>query len=422
MMKTCLFPLGLLLFLFQATWGMTATADAYFCQPCKPCRKKSVWDEIHYYGWVQAGVQVNNHGTKNGYDPAEPDGPCNRGLDAFSGNTYLYMTGQPTDLHVNQVWLGIGKAIKAETGCDWGFQADMVFGTDAKYGQSFGEQAFDYGWGTGDYYWSIPQLFAEFGNKEVKIRVGKFASTMVHEVLPAPHSFFYTHAYCCYNTPLTLTGATAEFNIDDRWTLTGGWTSGAINTFENRFEDNGLLAAVVYRVSDGVSLSYSFYYGNVNGLNKQADAGTRYNRFYDRGEEYVHAFIYRWKINHRWFYLIESILTHADYKYRPGDYSTRSYGLNQHLIYTINKRWRAGLRFEWSRAEGTLFDLPPLTGGEGGDLYALTLGLNWDPNAWFNLRPELRFDWSAYDNGFKPFDNRRAAEQISIGFAATVKF
>jgi len=63
-----------------------------------------------------------------------------------------------------------------------------------------------------------------------------------------------------------------------------------------------------------------------------------------------------------------------------------------------------------------------MTGGDGCDLYSLTLGANWTPNDWFILRPELRYDWTKYYNGLLPFADGTQPNQLSAGGSAIVKF
>ena len=421
------FPIQILLLL--AVTCPALAYDSLLCDPCAPscsvfdsCYKsKCFWDDFKLYGWLQTGLLANNHGMTNKYDPTAPNGPCSQ-LDALSGNSYLLMSGQQTDLQVNQLWLGVAKPIDVSRSFDWGIQYDMFFGTDAKYGQSFGDQSFDYGWGTGDYYLSIPQLYGEVGGNGFKMRAGKFAPSMVTEALPAPATFFYSHAYICFNTPLTVTGAVGEYTLGKKITLSAGWTAGSLSSFRNRFGDNGFIGSVAWRPTTMASISYNIFCASMNGLNKRADAATRFDRNYDSSHQTVQTLVLSRQIGQRWTYIIEGLLANNSFDFAPGDYTSKAYGINQHLIYTINDRWKGGLRAEWHHADGTIFDIPPLTGGESGDIYEITLGLNWNPIPNFNVRPELRYDWTHYANGFKPFNNGRASDQLSGGCAMMVNF
>ena len=411
------------------TFSACNPCEPIFFNPCEPaCKKTSLFDQVSLYGWIQAGISFNDHGSTNRYTDANPNTPCWRQLDANSGNSNLFMSKSPSNFTVYQAWLGAKKDLDTRRGFDWGFQLDTLYGTDANATQSFGDQRFDYDWGTGDYHFSFVQLFAEAGYRNLKFRVGKFGPAMVHEALPAPATFFHSFSYSCYNTVLTASGVTAEYKVNDRLAITGGWTTGMHNSFSNRFSDNGFVGKVVFAPASNVNLAYNVYYGESNGLNKVANAA-QYGRNYNTATHVIHTLICTVNLGKRWLYMIEGGWAKNDYEQLAApDTVTRSYGINQHLIYTINKRWAVGVRAEWSYAKGTIFDLPHLTGvngqpgGKGGDLYSLTVGTNWTPNAWLVVRPEIRYDWTDYANGHKPFAYNTKSNQLTAGGSVVVKF
>jgi hypothetical protein len=392
-----------------------------FCNPCEPvCKKSSLWDQVSLYGWVQAGISFNSYGSTNRYTD-EPNGPCWRNLDATSGNSFLFMSKLPSNFTVYQTWVGAKKDLDTKHGFDWGFQVDTLYGTDANATQAFGDQRFDFDWGTGDYHFSFVQLFAEAGYRNLKIRVGKFGPAMVHEALPAPMTFFHSFSYSCYNTVLTASGVTAEYKVGNRLAFTAGWTTGMHNSFSNRFSDNGFIEKITFAPTDSVNFSYNLYLGRSNGYNKVANAD-RYGRDYDTATHAIQTLICTVNLGKRWLYMIEGGWGTNSYKLDGNVTDTHSYGINQHLIYTINKCWGVGLRAEWTHAKGTIFDLPHLTGDKGGDIYSLTLGTNWTPNAWLIVRPEIWYDWTDYANGFKPFAYGKQANQLTAGGSLIVKF
>ena len=399
-----------------------------YCTPCESLscgsaagyRNGSLWDKISIYGWVQAGMTINDHGGRNLYTNA-PNTPLSRQLDALSGNSYLLMSKQQSDFSVYQTWLGVKKDLDTKHGFDWGFQMDTFFGTDGKFGQCFGDQTFDYGWGSGDYDTAIVQAFGEAGYRNLKFRAGKFATGMTHEALPAPATFFHTISYTCYNVPLTATGVTAEYQVGERLSFSGGWTAGYHNSFENRFDDAGFLGNVRLRVTDNMNLSYNIYAGRSYGLDRRTDAAV-YGRDYGLASHNAHTLICTLNLGKKWLYMIEGTFTENNYRGGPAAGRTYCGGINQHLIYTIDKAWAVGLRGEWANNNGTIFDVPPITGGEGCDLYSLTLCANWTPNTWFILRPELRYDWSNFNNDFYPFGYGTQSNQFSAGASFIVKF
>jgi len=341
-------------------------------------------------------------------------------MDINAGNSYLHTSEQQTDIKLNQLWFGMTKALDAKHGLDWGFQADYVFGTDARYAQNFGDQSFDYGWGTGDYYSAIVQLYGEIGCGHTKIKAGKFGAGMFHESYPQLGSFFYSHAFLCFNTALTVNGAVVEHKISDGLSVSGGWTSGYHSGFGNRFGDNAFLGSITLKPSKAGTLKYSILCNDASGYHDKTV------RDYDRGTEIIQTLVLTNQLNKRWFYMIEGLYVDSVFK-NPQVFASagHAYGINQHLIYTINPKWSVGLRGEWHRAMGRAFFNAAnnaTTGGTMGNLYALTLGANWNVCEDVMIRPELRYDWADYDSTWKPFANGNKDNQLSGGVSMVVKF
>jgi len=360
---------------------------------------------FQFYGWMKGGITVNNHGNTNSY--GAPKAPADRSQDFYSGNSYLLMTEQQSDIKLSQLWLGVTKAIDTSHGFDWGFQGDYIYGTDAKYTQNFGDKSFDHNWGQGDYYSSIAQLYGEAGYCNLKFKAGKFAPGMVHETLAAPATFFNSAAYICYNTPLTVNGVVAEYKVNNCLSFNGGWTAGYHSAFDNRFGDNAFLGGATLKTSRATALRYHLFY-NDNGNNHPQN----------RDSELIQTLIFTYNINRCWFYMIEGLYVDNDF---VGGGSTKAYGINQHLIYTLSPKWSVGLRGEWHHADGTLFDALP-NGGDGGDIYALTLGANWNACQKITIRPEMRYDWTDFNNGRKLFGNGEKDQQLSAGGSVIMRF
>jgi hypothetical protein len=118
-----------------------------------------------------------------------------------------------------------------------------------------------------------------------------------------------------------------------------------------------------------------------------------------------------------WQYVIQN-----DYASEPGAGRGGSvaswYGLNQYLYYTINERWRAGMRFEWFRDEnGSRVPGAHRT----GDYYELSTGLNWTPNKQVCVRPELRWDTTSTPDLY-PFGDNTRSNQFLLDCDVVVRF
>jgi len=50
----------------------------------------------------------------------------------------------------------------------------------------------------------------------------------------------------------------------------------------------------------------------------------------------------------------------------------------------------------------------------------MTAGVNWKPNSWLMVRPELRYDWS--EAQIAPFDGGQRTDQVLLGVDAVIQF
>lgn len=221
---------------------------------------------------------------------------------------------------------------------------------------------------------------------------------------------------------MTVAGVRVEYKANERLSILGAWTAGESTSFENTFDDNGFLFQVRFKPTKTTTFKYSFFLEANNGLNKRPDAAIRFGRDCDTQDSYSHHVVVTWDVTPRWQYMIEGYAA-VHYGKRDGEKEKNfANGVNQSLIYKINDRWSVGGRFEWLKARNTLFDLAYLTDGAGTDICSLALAVNWWPSPRFNIRPELRYDWTDYKNGFGPFGGGTEKNQLTGGFAVTLKF
>lgn len=76
---------------------------------------------------------------------------------------------------------------------------------------------------------------------------------------------------------------------------------------------------------------------------------------------------------------------------------TSFYGANLGLRYQFAPRMRFALRGEWFRDESAANVTWGSVGASGGDVYALTANIGWEPIPHLTVRPELKYD--VYDGG-----------------------
>ena len=388
---------------------------------------------IQFYGWMLTGVTVNNHGATHTYgNPASAYGFNNRqakdgtiirpGYNDHSGNTYVLQLEQPTDWKVNQLWLGARRDLDDRFG--WGFRADFVYGTDIRYARNWGDRSFDNNWGSGDYFAAFPQLFGTVGTKNLFVKVGKFAGGFSYEGLAAPREFFYSHANICYGRPLVTQGAVVEWHPNKKWSFTGGWLAGVFNSFENPFNDSAFLGTATYNFTKDAALTYKVFCN---------DRGTRTNHLgavTSTGQiDSIHTLIFTRRINQKWFYMGEVAYTdHLYDRFNTGG-TGNAWGTNHHLIRTFTDKFSLGFRGEYHYSRNSTFDLPSVTftepgnGGQGGDIWTFTVAAQYKMTPKVTFRPEIRYDYADYNNGFRPFGgNNSKKEQLCGSVSFLVMF
>ena len=416
----------------QGKSGCYLTEKSIFDSPLFENRivgKKSK-SRIQFYGWMLTGITVNNHGSTNEYgnpylggasayeynNRRNSDGTLRRaGYNDASGNASILMLEQPTDWKVNHLWLGAKRDLTNRF--DWGFQADFLYGTDTRYTRNWGDRSFDYDWGSGDYYPSFTQLFATLGTKDLFVKVGKFSGGFAYEGLAAPREFFYSHANICYGRPFVTQGAMVEWHPNKKWMLTGGWTAGVYNSFENPYGDNGFLGKITHNFTKNVSLTYKIFYNDKGYRNPNNIAGI----------DCLNTLILTWKINKEWSYMGEIAYTDNQYFSTAAKTGGYAWGVNNHLIRTINEKWSVGFRGEYHYSQNSFFDNVNVSGGQGGDLWNFTLAAHYKINPKTTLRPELRYDYADYNNGYRPFGGgnvnaERKNDQLCGGVSFVVVF
>jgi len=383
---------------------------------------------IYFYGWMLTGITVNNHGATNEYNGSayeynnrrDSAGNLTRpGMSDRSGNSYVLMLEQPSDWKVNQLWWGARKDLDDHLGI--GFQADFTYGTDGRYSRNHGNRSFDYHWGSGDYFASFAQCYGTVGTKDLFAKVGKFAGGFSYEGMAAPREYFYTHAHICYGRPLTAHGAMLEWHPNKKWMLTGGWLAGVFNDFENPYGDNAFLGKATYNFTKSVSLTYKIFY-NDRGARPQVPSGFPPQ---NNGQiDAINTLILTWKINKCWSYMGE-IAYNEGHLHHPvnGKLGNHAWGINNHLIRTFTEKFSVGVRGEYHYSHASMFDQRTVSGGQGGDLWQFTLASHYKITPKTTFRPEIRYDYTDYRNGYRPFGGDESkSDQISGGVSVLVMF
>jgi len=338
---------------------------------------------IQQYGWVEQGLTFNSLS------------PANRWNGPVFGND------RSNEYELNQLWLGWERPVKTD-GCGWdlGGRIDLMYGSDWRYGSCYGLESY-YGVPNLDepsnlYGLVVPQFFLELAYNNLTVKAGHFAPSVGYEVVAAPGNFFYSHSYALgYSEPVLVTGALADYKLNDTWDLLSGFHDGF-----NGFEDpNGMLhfigGAKWHDDKHKESLSLMF------------DVGPQLPNLIPNAaqdDQWEYTLVYKKQFTEKLLYAFENTFggtQEVNNPLAPGLTYAKWYGLDQYLIYTLNKKWSAGARVEWFRdQDGTRvagpgsvgFKGPPSAPGFAGTFTEATIGLNWHPNQNFVVRPECRWD------------------------------
>lgn len=328
-------------------------------------------------GWVSAGVLANSRGNAN-------NGPMR-----FNDRS---------EFNMHQLWFYLNKETDADRlGWDWGGRIDYVFGADGPDTQAFGDQDWDFDWDTSATYGSaIPQMYATLAWDDWTLKAGRFYTLLGYEKVRAPENFFYSHAYAmAYGEPFTHTGALLSREVSDRFTIHAGWTNGWDSGWRDRDSASMFLGGISSQLTDTASLTWAVSTGRFGD-----------GSFGNDGEVYMNSVVFEWNMTQRLTYIFQHDLG-VNYALPGAD--TQWYGVNQYLLYQLNKCWGTGMRFEWFRDDDGARVIP----GNPGDYYGLTAGLNWKPHANLTVRPELRYDW--FQGTGTPFAGGNT-DQFSGGF------
>jgi hypothetical protein len=288
-----------------------------------------------------------------------------------------------SEVQLHQAWLYAQKAIDTSDGFDIGGRVDYVYGTDAQDTQVFGtNRGWDSSWdngGASGYGHALPQAYLEAGYGDLSVKVGHFFTIIGWEVVPATGNFFYSHAYTMYNSePFTHTGALATYNVSDTTTAWGGYVLG----WDGGFDDNGdaFLGGISEQITDEVKLIYAVIGGRFGEA-----------RFNGVEKGYMHSLIADVAVTDNLQYIFQNDILDTSV---VGGNGRQVFDINQYLIYSINDCWAAGTRFEWWNVDEDSVLTSGTQGAVGNtDVYALTAGLNYRPNANVIVRPEVRYDW-----------------------------
>jgi hypothetical protein len=294
---------------------------------------------------------------------------------------------------------------------DIGFGLDMMYGSDGRLIHANGLDGYNqvnHPINQFDLTQAYLLFFAPIGNG-LEIQAGKFVTLLGYETISpiatvtgSSGNPLYSHSFSfVFGIPLTQTGVLFTYPLNDKWTVTAGFTRGW-NQATN--DDNGaidFLGEVKYAMSK--QLNFTF---NVSAGPQIANDNSDYLYLVEGIAAYTPD-------NSKWTFALDALFAGEDHAATNGD-TGYWYGITGYAGYTLNKYVTLNGRLEWFRDDGgALF-------GESISAYEGTLGATIKPmpdNKWLSnliIRPEIRDDYS----NKKIFNGGRDDNQVTAAVDA----
>jgi hypothetical protein len=370
---------------------------------------------INVYGWLDMGGTIN------------ADSPASRYNGTLAPN-------DRNEFQFNQLYMVMEKTLDTkERGWDIGGRVDLLYGTDYIFCESLGFETNADGspkWNAGiDYGLAMPQIYSEVGiGDHFSMKVGRFYTPIGYESMMATSNFFYSMNYALrYAEPTTHTGGLITWKQSDDLSFFMGGVNGQDQTDGLVDSLCGLTGFAYTPKGKKYALNFAIMTG---GLEPTLDPTvfaprTYFSTFltYNFNEKFQS--VTQWDAGWQQNYDLQGNI--ADF-----------WSITQYFFYTLNDKWKAGLRYDMfidgqgTRLGGLRFGglpggnpLPvpslPLPSGDAGTVQAITAGLNYTYNANIRIRPELRWDWFG-GSGPKLFDDKMKNSQFTAALDAIVQF
>ena len=366
------------------------------------------------YGWIESGITGN------------PDAPVD---NHNFGHLFTDRANEPL---LNQVVITAERTLDPNaTGFDWGFKAQFMYGSDARYIHSLGLMDLTTNYRVQP---DFPEVYASAhipipATGGLDLKLGKFVTLEGAETIDPRTNVFYSHSYIFnFGIPFNNTGFQSVLHVNKNFDLYAGINRG-VNT---SIQDNN--HSIAFEGGIGLNLLD----GNLTTLAiTHIGPETPHN---NHDWRYLNDITTIWKITKNF-----TSITDLNLIYDAG-VDAYGYGGAQYFTYAVNDWLQLGVRGEiWrddkgfyvaqfranndfihiERGDNIPFDPSNLGGGETTYL-AITGGVTIKPPvpkplAGLLIRPEVRYDRALTDR-FKPYNQNTSRDQWTIGFDAILEF
>ncbi len=365
------------------------------------------------YGWVEGGFTGN------------VDSPRDR---QNFGRLFDDRSKEPV---LNQAVITAERTLDPKaTGFDWGFKAQFLFGTDARFIHSKG--LFDKTMKSSLYQPDIVEAYLNLHvpvltEGGIDVKLGKFVTLEGAETIDPRTNIFYSHSYIFnFGIPFNHTGALFDLHATKIVDIYAGVTRGVNTSIEDNNESVSFHGGVGLNFGEGKFVVLA---------STSVGPETPHD---DSNYRYLNDITATWKINDKLTSITDLNFIHDDGANASG------YGVAQYFTYAVCEKVSVGVRGEiWRDEKGfyvasfadphdpmralrgeTITD--PRTVGGGSTTYgALTLGLNIKPTvpkplAGLVIRPEVRVDHSL--NSTRPFNDSKDRTMFTASIDAILTF
>ena len=336
---------------------------------------------------------------------------------------------------LNQGLFTVARAIDPkETGYDFGFKLQGMYGADARYTHYIGilgtglraRNQFDL---TEANVTIHMPWFTEGG---VDVRAGMFSTPMGAETIDPSTNSFYSHSYIFnFGLPFKQSGAYATWHATDKVDLYLGLDTGVNTSFFKAGDNNTSLAAMFgfgLNLMDGKLTVLALTHAGSETPNRVTPSANDFRR-------YLNDVVITYKAT-------EKLTLITELNYARDDFGrAEAWGIAQYAGYALTDTLTLNARAEVFRDSQGFFvgayptnsgplyaqmGLPTtVLGGTRTTYGSFTIGATYKPSlpapiAGLLIRPELRFDRSL--NGTKPYKGGRVAGSITLATDVILQF
>ena len=433
MLKEALYATIVLAAAMPAAFAQTAPAAPPPNAPAAPAAEApppGLWiDGIHLSAQIDAGIMGN------------PSGPAD-GL-----NFGHLFTDHANQIQLNQLLLTANKPLDPKNpDYQWGFKAQFMVGSDARYTQFLGElnrvdpqNRIQLDVVEANVLAHVPWL-TEGG---MDLKIGQYPTPLGYETIDPSTNPFYSHSFIFnFGLPFKHTGALTVTHVNDLLDIYAGIDTGTNTTFGPLGDNNGAIGGVggfnLTLLDGNLTVLALTHFGPEQATRLLSPLGVNANGQW----RYYNDVAVTWKASDTLTLVTEANLVRDSFGTvgKP----VNGFGLAQYASYTLTDTLTLNGRAEFWRDDNNFFvasfssnngpalaqqgfPVPGLHSAPGSNTSygELTIGVTWkpalpEPVTGLLIRPEVRWDHAFTDN--HPFNAQKDNNAFMLGVDAVLTF